>query len=230
MTLPIRARRELLRLAGRYRVPIVEDATYHELYFTEAPPPSLRELDAHDIVIYLNSFSKVLAPGLRLGWLSAAPSIVDQIAIIKQRLDPHTQNLVQFAMARLIRDGSFDNHLKTLRAEHARRCALMLASIQRHVPPGAIRFARPQGGLYLWCRLASGICSRELLERALAAGVAFVPGHAFYPDPAGESELRICFSSVLPSAIDDAVRRLASSLLETARASARDRRTLVPVA
>jgi len=230
VTLPIRARRELLRLAGRYRVPIVEDATYRELYFTEVPPPSLRELDAHDIVIYLNSFSKVLAPGLRLGWLSAAPSIVDQIAIIKQRLDPHTQNLVQFAMARLIRDGSFDNHLKTLRAEHARRCALMLASIQRHVPPGALRFARPQGGLYLWCRLASGLCSRELLERALAAGVAFVPGHAFYPDPAGESELRICFSSVLPSAIDEAVRRLASSLLETARATGADRRTLVPVA
>src|SRR6476659_2087118 len=123
VTLPIRARRELLRLASRYRVPIVEDATYHELYFTEAPPPSLRELDAHDIVIYLNSFSKVLAPGLRLGWLSAAPSIVDQIAIIKQRLDPHTQNLVQFAMATLIRDGSFDEHLGTLRTEHARRCA-----------------------------------------------------------------------------------------------------------
>jgi DNA-binding transcriptional MocR family regulator len=230
VTLPIRARRELLRLASRYRVPIVEDATYHELYFTEVPPPSLRELDAHDIVIYLNSFSKVLAPGLRLGWLAASPSIVDQIAIIKQRLDPHTQNLVQFAMARLIRDGSFDNHLKTLRTEHARRCALMLASIQRHVPPGALRFARPQGGLYLWCRLGSGLGSRELLERALAAGVAFVPGHAFYPDPAGESELRICFSSVLPTAIDDAVKRLAASIVETARATGADRRSLVPVA
>ena len=103
VTMPIRVRRELLRLAERYRVPIVEDATYGELYFNEAPPPSLRDLDTQNIVIHLNSFSKVLAPGLRLGWLSAAPSIVDQIAIIKQRLDPHTQNLVQFAMARLIR-------------------------------------------------------------------------------------------------------------------------------
>ena len=230
VTLPIRARRELLRLASRYRVPIVEDATYRELYFNDVPPPSLRELDAQNIVIYLNSFSKVLAPGLRLGWLSAAPSIIDQIAIIKQRLDPHTQNLVQFAMARLIREGSFDNHLKTLRAEHARRCALMLTAIQRHVAPGALRFARPQGGLYLWCRLSSDMSSRELLERALANGVAFVPGHAFYPDPAGESELRICFSSVLPGAIDDAIRRLAASVVETARASGADRRSLVPVA
>ena len=212
VTMPIRARRELLRLAERYRVPIVEDATYRELYFNEAPPPSLRELDAQNIVIYLNSFSKVLAPGLRLGWLSAAPSIVDQIAIIKQRLDPHTQNLGQFAMARLIRDGNFDSHLRTLRAEHARRCAMMIASIQRHVPPGALRFARPQGGLYLWCRVPAGVSTRELRDQALAAGVAFVPGHAFYPDPAGESELRLCFSSVLPNTIDDAVRRLAGCI------------------
>jgi DNA-binding transcriptional MocR family regulator len=219
VTLPIRARRELLSLAERYRVPIVEDATYRELYFSEAPPPSLRELDAQNIVIHLNSFSKVLAPGLRLGWLSAAPSIIDQIAIIKQRLDPHTQNLVQFALARLIRDGSFDRHLRTLRAEHARRASMMIGAIQRHVPAATLRFSRPQGGLYLWCRLAPGISSRVLLEHALAAGVAFVPGHAFYPDPAGESELRLCFSSVLPGAIEDAVRRLARCL---GRAEPRD--------
>ena len=230
ITMPLRTRRDLLRLAERYRVPIVEDATYRELYFRETPPPSLRDLDAPDIVIYLNSFSKVLAPGLRLGWLSAAPSIVDQMAIIKQRLDPHTQNLVQFAMATLIRDGSFDAHLGTLRTEHARRCTAMLASIQRHFPPGALQFARPNGGLYLWCRVAPHISTRSLLDRALAGGVAFVPGHAFYPDPAGDSELRICFSSVLPSAMDDAIRRLAKALAETARSSEGDRRALVPVA
>jgi DNA-binding transcriptional MocR family regulator len=227
VTIPIRARRELLKLAERYRVPIVEDGTYRELYFSEAPPPSLRELDGQNLVIHLNSFSKVMAPGLRLGWLSAAPSIVDQIALIKQRLDPHTQNLVQFAMARLIRDGSFDEHLATLRREHARRCTAMLASIQRHVPTLALRFTRPAGGLYLWCRLMPGISSRALLDRALAAGVAFVPGHAFYPDAAGESELRICFSSVLPSAIDDAVKRLAKSLAES---QSIERRQLIPIA
>jgi 2-aminoadipate transaminase len=212
LTMPIRVRRELLKLAERYRVPIVEDATYRELYFRDPPPPSLRELDSQNIVIHLSSFSKVLAPGLRLGWLSAAPSIVDQIAIIKQRLDPHTQNLVQFAMARLIREGSFDAHLRLIRAEHARRCSMMVASIERHVPAGALRFSRPQGGLYLWTRLGGNVSARALQERALVAGVAFVAGHAFYPDPAGESELRLCFSSVLPNAIDDAVRRLSESL------------------
>ena len=227
VSLPIRTRREVLKLAERYRVPIVEDGTYRELYFHEVPPPSLRELDGQNLVIHLNSFSKVLAPGLRLGWLSAAPSIVDQIAIIKQRLDPHTQNLVQFAMARLIREGSFDAHLKTLRSEHARRCGAMLASLQRHVPTMALRFTRPSGGLYLWCRLLPGASARTLLDRALAAGVAFVPGHAFYPDGDGDSEIRICFSSVLPSAMDEAVKRLAKVLSE---GSSLARRALIPIA
>jgi DNA-binding transcriptional MocR family regulator len=226
-TMPIRSRRELLRLAERYRVPIVEDGTYRELYFNEAPPPSLRDLDGQNLVIHLNSFSKVLAPGLRLGWLSAAPSIIDQIAIMKQRLDPHTQNLVQFAMARLIRERSFDAHLRTLRAEHARRCTQMIAAIQRHVPAGALRFARPQGGLYLWCRLPSGISSRALLDRTLTSGVAFIAGHAFYPDPAGESELRLCFSSVTPDAGSEAIRRFAACLDEAMRTSTRPQSAVV---
>ena len=207
-TMPIRTRREVLSLAQRYRVPIVEDATYLDLYFNDAPPPSLRELDDHNLVIYLNSFSKVMAPGLRLGWIAAAPSIVEQIAIIKQRLDPHTPNLVQMAVARMIRQGTFDSHLRTLRAEHAKRCTQMIASIQKHMPPGSIRFARPAGGLYLWCRLGVGLSATALHERALAAGVAFVPGPAFYPDPAGDSELRLCFTNVLPATAEESIKRL----------------------
>jgi len=213
-TMPIRMRRELLSLAQRYRVPIVEDATYRDLYFTDVPPPSLRDLDDHNLVIYLNSFSKVMAPGLRLGWIAAAPSIVEQIAIIKQRLDPHTPNLVQMAVARLMHQGAFDAHLRGLRTEHAKRCTQMIAAIQRHMPAGSIRFARPTGGLYLWCRLGAGLSATALHERALAAGVTFVPGPAFYPDPAGDSELRLCFTSVLPATAEESIRRLARCIGE----------------
>lgn len=212
ITMPIRTRRELLELAGRYRVPIVEDGTYRELYFKEPPPPALHDLDTQNLVIHLNSFSKVLAPGLRLGWLSATPSIIEQIAVIKGRLDPHPQNLGQVALARLIQDGSFDRHLVALRSEHARRCATMVAAIGRHMPPGSLRLGRPTGGLYLWCRLSAGVSARSVLDAAVRQGVAFVPGDAFYPDPAGESELRLCFSSVMPGTINDAIRKLAAGL------------------
>lgn len=214
VTMPMRMRRELLSLAQRYRVPIVEDATYRDLYFTGVPPPSLRDLDDHNLVIYLNSFSKVMAPGLRLGWIAAAPSIVEQIAIIKQRLDPHTPNLVQLALARLMQQGAFDSHLRGLRTEHAKRSTQMIAAIQRHMPPGSIRFARPTGGLYLWCRLGAGLSATALHDRALAAGVTFVPGPAFYPDPAGDSELRLCFSSVLPATAEEGIRRLSRCIGE----------------
>lgn len=210
-TLPIRARRELISVAQRYRVPIVEDATYGDLYFAAPPPPSLRELDQQNIVIYLNSFSKVMAPGLRLGWIAAAPSIVEQMAIIKQRQDPCTPNLIQFAMARMIRAGAFDAHLAKIRVEHARRCEQMMAALQKHAP-GALRINRPSGGLYLWCRLPRGASASRLHERALAAGVAFVQGSAFYPDPAGDTELRLCFTSVLPSVMDEAIKRLAACI------------------
>jgi 2-aminoadipate transaminase len=98
------------------------------------------------------------------------------------------------------------------------------------VPPGALRFARPHGGLYLWCRLTSGVSSRALLDRALAAGVAFIAGPAFYPDPAGESELRLCFSSVTPATIAGAVTRLAAGLLQTTRAAGSEPRVLRPIA
>ena len=214
VTMPIRMRRELLSLARRYRVPIVEDATYRDLYFSGEPPPSLRELDDHNLVIYLNSFSKVMAPGLRLGWIAAAPSIVEQIAIIKQRLDPHTPNLVQIAVARLMRQGAFDAHLRSLRTEHARRSTQMMTALQRHMPVGSIRFARPTGGLYLWCRLGAGLSATALHDRALSAGVTFVPGPAFYPDPAGDSELRLCFTSVLPATAEESIRRLARCIGE----------------
>jgi 2-aminoadipate transaminase len=106
----------------------------------------------------------------------------------------------------------------------------MIAAIARYVPAGALRFARPQGGLYLWCRLAGGVSSRALLDRALSAGVAFIAGHAFYPDPAGESELRLCFSSVPPDATDEAVKRLAGCLREALRDGNSERRELRPIA
>src|SRR6267142_1311424 len=196
VTLPIRTRRELLELAARYRVPIVEDDTYRELALESVPPPSLFKLDeARNVVIRINSFSKMLAPGLRLGWISAVKPIIEQLALIKQQIDPHTQNLSQLVVCELVRRGVFDRHLVTLKAEHRRRRDAMVQALRQQVPPGTLRFTVPDGGMYLWCQLPSRVRARAVQERAARDSVMLVTGEPFYVDQGGAHQLRICYTS-----------------------------------
>jgi DNA-binding transcriptional MocR family regulator len=220
----LKLRRQLLSLASRLRVPIIEDDTYRELFLTTPPPPSLHSMDTQSVVIHLNTFSKVLAPGLRLGWLSAAPPIVEQLALLKQRSDPHMPNLNQLIVADMIADGTFDRHLVDLRTEHRRRRDAMIAALERHGANGKLQWAVPDGGLYLWCRLAGRIRSSQVQSHAMAESLAFVRGEAFYVDQAGERELRICFSSVMPSRADD----VATRMMRAVNAARRDLGTSPP--
>jgi len=221
ITLPLRVRRDVLELAERYRVPVVEDDTYRELTLAAPPPPSLYSLDErHNIVIHLNSFSKMLAPGLRLGWITAVPSIVEQLAIIKQRVDPHTQNLAQLAVAELITTGVFDRHLTRLRTEHRRRRDAMVKALRERVPPGQLRFAVPEGGLYLWCQLPAHVRADAVREAALRQSVAFITGEPFYVDRGGAHELRICYTAQPPELAPRGAQALASALATIASGSA----------
>jgi DNA-binding transcriptional MocR family regulator len=207
-TMPLKLRRHLLSLATRLRVPIIEDDTYRELYLNAPPPPSLHSLDTQSVVIHLNTFSKVLAPGLRLGWLSAAPPIIEQLALLKQRSDPHMPNLNQLIIADMLADGTFDNHLADLRTEHRRRRDAMIGALERHGAAGKLQWAVPDGGLYLWCRLSTRQKASQVQVQAQAEAIAFVRGEHFYVDQAGERELRVCFSCVPASRADDIARRL----------------------
>jgi DNA-binding transcriptional MocR family regulator len=217
-TLPIRARRELIELAKRYRVPIVEDETYCELSLGAEPPPALNELDEdRTVVIRVNSFSKVLAPGLRLGWIGAARPIIDQLALMKQQVDPHTQNLVQLVVSRLIEGGMFDRHLATLKVEHRRRRDALVRALQKHTPTGALRFTVPEGGLFLWCRLAGETSARDVQQRALNESVFLVTGEPFYGDGGGTRELRLCFSSKPPDVAGTAAKVIASAVIAAGR-------------
>jgi DNA-binding transcriptional MocR family regulator len=219
-TMPIRLRRDFLELASRLRVPIIEDDKYRELHFATPPPPSLHSLDTQSVVIHLSSFSKVLAPGLRLGWLSAAKPIVEQLAIIKQRADPHTQNLAQFVIADLLDDSTFDRHLAELRAEHRRRRDALASALQRHGAASLLKWTMPEGGLYFWCKLGGRLQTAHVLARALAESVSFVHGEAFYADHAGERELRLCFSAIAPARADEVGRRLSRALAAARRETA----------
>jgi 2-aminoadipate transaminase len=214
ITLSIRARRELLDLAARYRVPIVEDDTYRELALTgTAPPPSLFKLDdAHTLVIRLNTFSKMLAPGLRLGWITAVRPIVDQLALIKQQVDPHTQNLSQLVVCQLVEQGVFDRHLSTLKAEHRRRRDAMVQALREHVPASQLRFSVPDGGMYLWCQLPANIRARTVQDRALRESVMVLTGEPFYVDRGGGHQLRLCYTSQPPGRALHAAKTVARSL------------------
>jgi DNA-binding transcriptional MocR family regulator len=218
----------VLELAARYRVPIVEDDTYRELALTGPPvPPSLFTLDeAHTVVIRINSFSKMLAPGLRLGWISAVRPIVDQLALIKQQVDPHTQNLSQLVVCELVEQGVLDRHLSTLKAEHRRRRDAMVQALRQHVPPAQLRFSIPDGGMYLWCQLAPTVRARAVQDAALRESVMVLTGEPFYVDRGGDHQLRICYTAQPSNRAGHAARTLAQSIDAAAHDVAGESRTV----
>ena len=225
----LRERRELLRLAVRYRLPVIEDDPYRDTYLDAPPPPSLYQLDEHNIVIHHSTFSKVLAPGLRLGWLAASEYVVDQLALIKQRENLFTEGLSQLVVAEFLQSGLFDEHLATLRREHARRRDRMADALARHLPARLLTYTRPKGGLYFWCRLDRGLRGRQLLQQALAAGVVFASGEIFYADEAGAHELRLCFASQPVDKIEEGIKRLAKCLKVEDDARAEHEESLLPM-
>ena len=224
ITLDEPTRRGLLDLAARHRLPVVEDDPYRDVGFPGSPPapPTLAELDRArgpgrgDLVIFLGTFAKTLAGGLRLGWLTASPAIVDHLARIKNASDVTTSGLTQLVVAELLASGRLDAHLAGLRQEHARRHGAMLAALRRHLPAEALAWRPVAGGLYVWARLGLPVAGDELLRAALATGVSFAAGEPFYADGAGRDELRLCFTAEPPERIDDGVRRLAVALRQAA--------------
>lgn len=213
-TLSLATRHGLLRLASRYRLPVVEDDANGELRFGGSPPDSLYRLDREGLVVYLGSFSKTLGVGLRLGWLSAPEDIVDQLALIKARSDLFSAGPTQMVVADMVASGLYDDHLGALRIEHRRRHDAMAAALRQYVPEGALAWRPAEGGLYLWCRLQTAGDARELMQRAPGAGVAFVGGEPFYGDGTGKHRLRLCFSGTPPEAIEEGVRRLGGLIRE----------------
>src|SRR5215475_4582086 len=221
-TLSLRERKELLKLAVRYRVPLLEDDPYRETCLDAQPPPTLYHLDEHDIVIHLSAFSKILAPGLRLGWLAAPEYIVDQLALIKQREVLFTEGAGQYALSVFLRSGMFDDHLIKLRAEHARRRRAFQAALERHAPAGSLKFEVPPGGLFFWLRLDQSLNSSQWSQQALAAGVAFTGGEIFYADAVSSQEARFCYTWLTPEKIEVGIKRLAETVKAGARLSGKE--------
>ncbi len=230
MVMSTRRRKALLSLAQHYQVPILEDDPYGEFYFCDPPPPPVKSLDRHGYVIYLSTFSKILFPGIRIGWLVAPRPVVDRLALAKQHVDLHSSTLAQWALDEFIRQGWLHEHLATARQAYFRKCQAMLAALRDYVPRG-LRWNEPAGGFNLWCHLEEGLRSRDLLDQAGQRRVAFIVGEAFHADGGGQEALRLNYSYQSEGYIREGIRRLGEAL-DAVQRDAREhpvaQRTAVP--
>jgi DNA-binding transcriptional MocR family regulator len=222
--------RRLVAAAARHHVPIVEDGFDGSLHYGARPATPLKALDRAGIVIHIGTFSRILFPGLRVGWLVAPRPLVERVQAAKQLADLHTSALLQAAVHRFCERRLLERHAARVTAEYARRRTLLLAALRRRMPHG-VTWTDPQGGFSLLLTLPAGLDATTLRSAALERGVAFTPGAAFFLDGGGGRTLRLAFSSVAAARIDEGVRRLAEAV-RVARRAPRPRhgeRELVPV-
>ncbi|OWT74986.1 MULTISPECIES: PLP-dependent aminotransferase family protein [unclassified Achromobacter] len=197
-TLSRQRRQDLIARAAALGLPVVEDDPYGELRYAGEPEPSLLALggEANALVIRMGSFSKVLAPGLRLGYIAAPRKLIDKLVQAKQATDLHTATLTQMAVYEIVKDGFLDSHLPTVRELYRQQCNYMLDALQKEFPSSAT-WTRPEGGMFIWVTLPEGIDTQVLLQQAIEEKVAFVPGEPFYANaPAPRNTLRLSFVTV----------------------------------
>ncbi len=211
-------RDELVLLSDKYGIPIIEDDPYGQLRYEGEHIPPLVVLDRTNLlrdngyllgnVIYLSTFSKVLAPGLRLGWIVAPPDVITHLVQLKQSTDLHTSSFTQMVAYEVARDGFLEEHVKLIRRVYKERRDAMLEALHDYFPP-EVSWTHPHGGLFLWVTLPPGIDTMKLLDTALRQDVAFVPGGPFFPSGQEKgSHMRLNFSNAQPEQIREGIRRL----------------------
>jgi len=222
VTLSLGRRHELIRLADHYGVPIIEDDPYGQLRYEGEHIPSLVAIDAqersHDgapytgNIIYLSTFSKTLAPGLRLAWIVAPAEVIQKLVQAKQGADLHTSTFGQMLAYDVAHGGFLDQHIKVIRAVYGARRDAMLAALDRHFPP-EVTWTRPQGGLFLWVTFPEDIDAADLLKVAVQdQKVAFVPGTSFFADGSVHNTARFNFSYCNEQTIEEGIGRLGIAL------------------
>ncbi len=215
-TMPLEARRRLLELAGEFQVPVAEDDIYGALRYRGRALPTLKALDTAGLVIYLNSFSKVGFPGLRVGWLVAARRVVERLRWAKQSADLHTNLLGQAVLEELGRRGWLDRLIRRACREYERKLEVARHAIERHFPDEAACIF-PEGGMSIWVELPEGLDASELFAKARDRGVIFAPARYFYFQQPRHNAFRLCFSAVADAKIEEGVKILGGLLREEIR-------------
>ena len=201
----------MARLAEGMEVLIVEDSPYRQVRFEGEPGPMLYSLVPGPNVISVFSFSKILAPGLRLGFILAHEDVIRELAVLKQPLDMCTSPLTQLMAAELLEGDRLQDHVRRVRELYREKRGLMLRALEAHMPPG-VSWTRPVGGLFLWLTLPEELDADELLGDAVEERVAYIPGSAFHCDGGGRNTLRLNFTFTPYAAIGEGIERLARVL------------------
>lgn len=203
-------RARVAEILSRHKIFFLEDDPYGELRFKgSALPPVYKQRPENSML--LGTFSKVAAPGFRLGWIVARGGIMERLVIAKQAADLHTGSLDQMIVHRFLMDNDFEAHVARICELYGRQCRAMQAAIARHFPK-SVQVTEPEGGMFLWVTLPGNLSATELLKRSVECKVAFVPGAAFFVDGTGENTLRLNFSNADPETIDEGIQRIAACL------------------
>jgi len=225
-TLSLERRQKLIELADRYGVPIIEDDPYGQLRYEGEHIPSVVALDSEyrggngngltysGNVIYLSTFSKLLAPGLRLAWVIAPPEVIRKLVMIKQAADLHSSSFNQYVAYEVGKGGFLDEHVKKIRSVYKERRDVMLEMMDE-LFPHEVTWRKPKGGMFLWGILPEGMDAAEILKRAVERKVAFVPGGGFHPRGGNDNTMRINFSYSSPEVIREGIARLGTTLKES---------------
>jgi 2-aminoadipate transaminase len=214
VTLPVERRRRLVAIAQAHGLPLIEDDAYFDLRFSGEHLPTLYSLDTSGLVIYLSTFSKILAAGMRLGWAVAAPALTHKLVLLKN--DTGSNPFAQHVAEAFARSGELRAHIDSLAAVYRHKRDLMLAALERHMPAG-VRWSRPEGGFFIWLTLPESLDARPLLARGRELGVEFLPGTACYGDGRGANELRLAFSFVNAGDIAPGIERLGQAMRDVMR-------------
>ena len=202
-SLSIPRRRELVETCARHNLPLIEDDPYGALSYKGEPFPKMLNMNPGG-VIYMGSFSKVLTPGIRLGYVVAPLPLVRRLELAKQAADLHTAQLTQMVVHEVIKDGFLERHIPTIRALYANQCQAMLDAMAACFPAG-VSWTKPEGGMFIWVTLPKHIDTMKLLDQAIAERVAFVPGAPFYANEAETNTLRLSFVTVAPERIREGI-------------------------
>jgi 2-aminoadipate transaminase len=205
-TLSIERRFELVQTCARMGIPLIEDNPYGDLCYSGEPLPKMLNMNPEG-VIYMGSFSKVLTPGIRLGYVVAPKPLVRKLEQAKQAADLHTSILTQMVVYEVIKDGFLAEHIPTIRQFYGKQCQVMLDALSQYFP-SSVTWTTPLGGMFIWVTLPTYIDSKELLDAAVAQNVAFVPGAPFYANDPVKNAMRLSFVTVSPERIHQGIEKL----------------------